>query len=131
MSLLTLKKAWVLLKHYWYLPLAIVVALVVLLVLRKPSVALKLLRIKEDSFKKEMAIITSAEKEEKRRQAKLTAEYELALRKLDEDEKGDLRELDEEEKKKIKKLVKKHSGEELAKKFAETFDLDYVEGSDE
>lgn len=120
-------KVWFYIKKFWYLPFALIAAVVLLLVFKKPDAVLKLLHIKDEAYERELAAIKKAEKEEKERKAKLQAEYEALLLKLENDFSSQNQTLQESQKKKIKELVKKYSGEELSEKFAEEFGLNMIE----
>ena len=59
-----LKKAWVWLKHNWYVPAVLLYTLVLWLLFRKKDKALEVLEIRSESYKKQIEAINNIHKEE-------------------------------------------------------------------
>ena len=60
-----LKKSWVWLKNYWYVPALLVYTLVMMVVFRRDATsALNVLEVRKDSFKKQTKVIQEAHEKE-------------------------------------------------------------------
>ena len=123
------KKAWVWLKHNWYVPLVIVYTLILYFLLRKKGAALAVLEIRDESYKKQIEAINKIHKEEIEKRDEILKKYNVILNELEEKYKKDNIELDKKKKVEVKKLVEEYheNPNELAKLLAERYGLEYVE----
>jgi hypothetical protein len=104
-----LKKAYLWLKKYWYIPLIIIVAIVSSLVAGGKSKTLKeILDAALKSFEKEKVEIEKIEKKEKEEKAKVQKQYEETVASLEEKYAKEHKEIKKEELARIKELTKKY-----------------------
>lgn len=129
--LLFLQKAWVFMKHNWWLPLG-VLAIVLTGALYMSSVSdaimAAIVRARElhksdleaiaDAYKRRDAEKAAAEAEYKKKEAAIAAEHDIALKAI------------EAEKKRREEELKKLPQEDLTKKLGEVAKLDVVEFKD-
>ena len=124
-----LKKAWVLLKTYWYVPLLLSWAIIAWLLLRKSSGnILDVLHGAEESFKQQLKVINDAHSEEIKKRDEVIRRYQLTIKQLEEERRKKNEELTEKEKKRIKKLADKHKEdpEGFVKDIADNFGFEVV-----
>jgi CII-binding regulator of phage lambda lysogenization HflD len=124
-----LKKAWVLLKTYWYVPLLLSWAIIAWLLLRKSSGnILDVLHSAEKSFKQQLKAINDAHSEEIKKRDEVIRRYQLTIKQLEEERRKKNEELTEKEKKRIKKLAEKHKEdpEGFVKDIADNFGFEVV-----
>jgi hypothetical protein len=124
------KKAWVWFKHYWYLPIMLIVAVVAWLSSRRNTAdILKMFAVSKESYEKEIKVLRETHEEEIRKREELITTYNATLKKLEEDYKIRLGELSTAEKREIKKIVDKHRDDPdgLAKRVGEVFGIAHVE----
>jgi hypothetical protein len=124
-----LKKAWVWLKHNWYVPAVLVYTVVLWIFFRRKDKAFDVLNIRSESYKKQIDAINEIHKEEVEKRDKILEKYGIILKDLEEQYKKDSLELDMKKKKEVKDLVEKYNEQpdELAKLLAEKYGLEYVE----
>ena len=124
-----LKKAWVLLKTYWYVPLLLSWAIIAWLLLRNSSGnILDVLHSAEKSFKQQLKAINDAHSEEIKKRDEVIRRYQLTIKQLEEERRKKNEELTEKEKKRIKKLAEKHKEdpEGFVKDIADNFGFEVV-----
>tara|TARA_R110002074_G_C12220534_1_gene637207 strand:- start:163 stop:564 length:402 start_codon:yes stop_codon:yes gene_type:complete len=124
-----LKKAWVWLKHNWYVPAVLIYTLVLWILFRRKDKALDVLEIRSESYKKQIDAINEIHKEEIEKKSKILEKYGIILKDLEEQYEKDNLELDAKKKREVKELVEKYNEQpdELAKLLAEKYGLEYVE----
>jgi len=124
-----LKKAWVWIRHNWYVPAVLIYTLVLYFLFNKKGQALSVLYERNESYKKQIKAINEIHEEEIDKRDQILEKYSDILEELEEKYKEDSRELDNKKKKEIKKLVEKFNEkpDELAKLLAEKYGLEYVE----
>ena len=125
----TLKKAWVWLKHNWYVPAVLIYTVVLWIFFRRKDKAHDVLKVRSESYKKQIDAINEIHKEEVEKRDKILEKYGIILKDLEEQYEKDSLELDEKKKKEVKDLVEKYNEQpdELAKLLAEKYGLEYVE----
>ena len=124
-----LKKAWVWIRHNWYVPAVLVYTLVLWLFFRRKGSALLVLEERNKSYKKQIEAVDKIHKEEIDKRNQILEKYNDILADLEEKYKKDSLELSSKKKKEIKKLVEKYNEkpQDLAKLLAEKYGLEYVE----
>jgi hypothetical protein len=124
-----LKKAWVWLKHNWYVPAVLIYTVVLWIFFRRKDKAHDVLKVRSESYKKQIDAINEIHKEEVEKRDKILEKYGIILKDLEEQYEKDSLELDEKKKKEVKDLVEKYNEQpdELAKLLAEKYGLEYVE----
>lgn len=117
-----MKKALVWLKAYWYVPALAIVMIALFLTNRTSTIEaiLKLINKSNRQQKEEFDKIDKEAQEKREEEEKL---YNEAIEQLEEQLNIDRDELDKKTKDRVKKLVKKNSNEELAKKLSEEFGI--------
>ena len=124
-----LKKAWVWIRHNWYVPAVLIYTLALWLFFRRKGAALLVLEERNESYKKQIKAINDIHEEEIEKRNEILEKYSEILEELEEKYKEDSLELSSKKKKEIKKLVEKYNEkpDELAKLLAEKYGLEYVE----
>ena len=119
-----LKKVWVWIKNYWYIPALLVYTLVLWLFFRKKNERiLELFEISKESYQKEIDAINAAHMAEIEKKEKIVQSYTEALKKIELEYNIELEKLGKEEKKEISELVTKFhdSPDELAEEMKRLF----------
>ena len=121
--MIAIKKIWVFLKSYWYVPILIIIALIL-----RNNKAAEILEIANDSHKKQVEAIKSAEIEKKIRSQEIEKEYKNAVSKIEKEYAKINEEVSYNEKAIIKKTIKKfHSNPDaLAIELSKKFGVKYV-----
>jgi hypothetical protein len=124
-----LKKTWVWLRHNWYVPAVLIYTMVLWIFFRRKDKAHDVLKVRTESYKKQIDAINEIHKEEVEKRDKILEKYGIILKDLEEQYEKDSLELDEKKKKEVKDLVEKYNEQpdELAKLLAEKYGLEYVE----
>ena len=128
------KKAWVWIKHHWYVP--VIFFLIVIFSLSKSSLRSKLYKLmsnQKDLYEKEKNLIVNANIEKETKKEEVRRRHETLLKKLDEEHNVELEKLEEEKKEELSELVEKYQDDEkeLAKRIAESLGVEYVEAAEE
>ena len=103
------KKAWVWLKHYWYIPALIIYTLVLWGFFRKSnSNLLEVLSLTKDSYEKEIQVIKSTHEKELQKREEIVFLYQETLKKLEAEFSIKTKDLSIKKQKEIKKLVEEN-----------------------
>lgn len=123
------QKTWTWLKHNWYVPAVIIYTLILWLLFRQKDKAHEVLKIRSESYKKQIDAINEIHEEEIKKKDKILEKYGNILNQLEEKYKEDSLELNDKKKKEIKKLVEEFNEkpDELARLLADRYGLEYVE----
>lgn len=124
------KKAWVWIKNYWYLPVMVVIGVVAFCFGRRDTEGiLKMFEMSKKNYQKEIEVLKKTQEEEIKKRDELMKKHDEALKKIEEDYKIKLDELSSAEKREIKKIVEKHKDdpEGLAKRVGDVFGITHVE----
>jgi len=125
-----LKKVWVWVKHHWYIPVALVLALLCM-ILCPYAVKNKyfeiLMRTRED-YQKEIDLINKANQEKEKKKEKLFEQHKEIIDKIEEEHDIELKNLKTDKQKEISDLVEKYDDEpdELAKEIARVLSAEYI-----
>ena len=126
--MMTLKKIWSFLRNYWYIPLILAGMVVSWVVLRKKNDRLvKMLKIAEESHKKEVDAINEAHRREREERQRIEEEYRKRLIEIEAEYAEKKKDLEEREKRLIKKYTKMYynNPEELKSILEKTFGIKY------
>ena len=126
--MMTLKKTWSFLKNYWHIPLILAGIVVTWVVLRKKSARLvEMLKIAEESHKKELETINEAHRKELEERQRIEEEYKKRLIEIEAEYAEKKKELETKEKRLIKKYTKMYynNPEELKSILEKTFGIKY------
>lgn len=124
------EKTWTWLKENWKIPAIIMYTLVVGILFRRNSDALKeSLDAKRRSYEEQVAVLRKTHNEEILKRDGLIEEYEKIVEKINKDFEAKSRALKEEEKEEIKEILVKSrkKPEEVKKKIEDLFGFKYVE----
>ena len=124
--MIALKKTWVFLKTYWYIP----VIIILLIVMRGKSNALQgILKTTRESYNNQIKEIDKINDERREKENNLREEHKATLENIEKEFKKKNQELDKAKKKQVQKLVKKYydKPEELADEISKRFGFKYVE----
>jgi len=107
--IINLKKAWVWVKHYWYIPAVLAYTIVLWLVFRRSNDnALKVLSVAKESYKKEIEAMKSAHQKELAKREKIVLVYQETLKNLEEEHNIKISALTKKKRKEIEKLIDVH-----------------------
>ena len=110
-----LKKSWLWLKTYWYVPLVLLYTLVLWLVFRKDgAAAIGALEIKSDSYKKQIDVINKTHEAEIKKKEEVNKVFNETVEISETELKNKNEALDRGKKKRVKEIVEKHSDDPKA-----------------
>jgi len=124
------KKSWFWLKTYWYFPVVLLYTLVCWVFFRKnASVAIGVLEIRSDSYKKQIEVINETHEAEIKKKEELNKVFDETIKKVELELEKKSETLDKGKKKRVKEIVEKYSDDpqELAKLVKGAFGFDIVE----
>lgn len=124
------KKLWMWIKHYWYIPVMIIVAIVSWCFGRRSSAGiLEMFEASKQSYKKEIDVLSKSYEAEIEKRNQLIAEYKATLKKIEEEYKIKSKDLSEREREEIKKILEEYEGdpEGLAERMSEAFGIEHVQ----
>jgi len=123
------KKTWTWLKHNWKAPAVIIYTIVLWFLFRQKDKAHDVLKVRSESYKKQIDAINEIHEEEIKKKDKILEKYSNILKQLEEKYEEDSLELDKQKKKEIKVLVEEYNEkpDELARLLADKYGLEYVE----
>ena len=123
-----LKKAWVVVRHYWYVPAVIIYTLALWFVFNKRETAFQILEARAESFDKQIKAIDDIHTEEIETKDKITKKYTETIELIEEKYAKTKEELTEKKKKRVKEIVKKHHSNEISLAFllGREFGIEYV-----
>lgn len=120
--MLMLKKAWIWIKHHWYMPTFLVSALLCLMLCPHAikSSFFKTLMKSRENYKKEIEIINKNNAEEKQKTLDVVKRHQENLTKIENDFDIKIDELPKKEKKEVEAIIKKFDNDpdKLAKEIA-------------
>ena len=120
------KKAWVWLKHHWYVPALLIYTIATWIFFRaRTQNVLKMFEISKEAYKKEIDAINSAHAKELKDKEKLYATYLNTLKNIEKEHKVNFDSLTEEKKFKLDEMVKEYEGapEDLAEEIKKLFGI--------
>tara|TARA_B100000131_G_scaffold148855_1_gene144561 strand:+ start:5611 stop:6021 length:411 start_codon:yes stop_codon:yes gene_type:complete len=127
--MLVLKKIWSWLKHYWHVPLLVVLVVVFSLLLgRSPNKKLwEVVDKQRDAHKKELEILEQAAAEKRKTQEEAAKKHTDTLKNIEKEYNIEIEKLEEEKKKEINDLAEKHQDrpDELARAVAAALSAEY------
>ena len=130
-----LKKAWVFVKEYWYMPFILVSLLFLILrsKMDKADTLVETLKASKDSYKKQVDVIEKAHKEETVVKEKNLKRYTEIVEKIEKEYRLENDKLESNKRKRIKKLVEEYHDdpESLASLLEITYGIKYVETPNE
>ncbi len=123
-----LKKAWVWIKRYWFAPFVVIYTLILWFVFNKKTAAYDILKVRNESYEKEIEALNEAHKKEIEKRDKILKEYTSIVDEIEKKYKEDSRVLSEKKKKEIKKIIETtiDNPEEMAKRISEEYGFLYV-----
>ena len=125
-----IKKAWAWLKEYWKIPALIVYTIIMAVVFRRNTQALKeTLEIKRESYEAQLKALSGLHEEELLKRDGLIEQYQDIVTKLEADFKKKNKVLEKEHRERIRKVIleSKKNPEEIKKKIQNMFGFRYVE----
>jgi hypothetical protein len=106
---LFIKKAWVWIRHYWYIPALLIYTIILWLFFRKSNnKLLEVLSITKDSYKKEVHAINTAHKKELKKREEIVLLYQETLKNIENEYNIKIKELSSKRQKEIKKIVEEN-----------------------
>ena len=126
---LAIKKAWVVLKNYWYVPALIVYTLAMWIVFRKDNKRLiKMFDIADQKYREEINILNKTHKEEIEKRNMLIEEHRIILENIEEEYDVKIDDLEKKKKKELDKVVRenKENPDKLAEEMSKLFGVKNV-----
>jgi len=134
MSLMATKlffsKAWVWLKHHWYVPVIFILLIVSGVFSRQSNKKLlEMIEISKESYQKQIDVINENHQKEIEKRVELQKVYFETIKRIEEEYKVKFENLEKRKKSEIKEMVEKYEGnpESLAKELSDMFGVDHVE----
>jgi len=123
-----LKKVWVVVKHYWYVPVVIIYTLTLWFIFKKKEAALQILEARAESFEKQIKAIDNIHAEEIEARDKIAKKYTETIELIEEKYAKTKEELTEKKKKRVKEILEKHhsNAASLAFLLGKEFGIEYV-----
>jgi chromatin remodeling complex protein RSC6 len=119
---LVLHKAWKWLKHYWWIPAALIIGLILLWIYRPAGQKLiDMIGRQQQRHREEIDALEKIHEEEKRQKAEAQAEHDRRIEEIKEEHRKTIEELDEKEKERAEDLLRRHDDdpEELSRRLAD------------
>ena len=128
-----LKKAWIVVKHYWYVPAVIIYTLVLWFVFNKRETAFQILEARAESFDKQIKAIDGIHAEEIETKNKIAKKYTETIELIEKKYAKTKEELTDKKKKRIKEIVDKHHSNEISLAFllGQEFGIEYIPNTGE
>jgi len=120
------KKAWVWIKHYWYIPAVLIYTIVLWIIFRRSNAnVLKVLDITKESYQKEIEVIKTAHEKELQQREEIVLVYQETLKNLEKEHTIKVDELSKKKKKEIQNLVSEHKDDPsvLAEEMKKLFEV--------
>ena len=123
--MIAIKKVWIFLKNYWYIPVLLIVGVILK---NKNDSILEIIDARKKTYEKEKEIILDAEIEKKNMTEKVEKEYKETVEKFKVLHLIQRKELTEEKQKEIKKIIKKNYNkpENITKELTDMFGMVHV-----
>ena len=126
-----LKKVWVWLKAYWYVPALLVYTLVLMVVFRKDGAnALGVLEVSKDSYKKQIDVLNETHESELKKRDEIIKKYNKTIEQIESQHMDESRKLDAHKKRRVKRLIEENheDPEHLTRLLSLTFGIHHEEG---
>jgi len=126
-----LKKVWVWLKTYWYVPALLVYTLVLMVVFRKDGAnALGVLEASKDSYKKQIDVLNETHEGELKKRDEITKKYNKTIDQIESQHMDESRKLDVHKRRRVKRLIEENheDPEHLTRLLSLTFGIHHEEG---
>ena len=126
---LAVKKAWVILKNYWYVPALIIYTLVVWAVFRKDNTKLlKMFDIADEKYKEEIDILNRVHNAQMEERNKLIEEHKNILENIEKEYDIKMGDLEGKKKKELNKIIResKDNPEKIAEEMSRLFGIKNV-----
>jgi len=122
---IVLKKVWAFIKTYWFVPVLIIIAIVFK---TKGNRTQEILEIAKDSHKKQLDAINNAEIEKQKSQQIINAEYENAIKEIEDNYAKENKVLTTREKSYVKSVITTWSDDpgQMAERITMVFGFQYV-----
>jgi len=124
-----LKKSWVWIKKYWYLPALAIYAFATWVFFRgKSQKAVDVYLSTRKSYEEQLEVINKAHKEEIEKRDRILEEYTKILEAIENEYALNKKSLDDKKKREVKELIKKHLDDpkELAKLISKEYGFEYA-----
>jgi len=128
-----LKKAWIIIKHYWYVPLVIVYTLALWFVFGKREAALQILEARAESFEKQIKAVDIIHAEELAARDELAKKYTETIELIEDKYAKTKEELTDKKKQRVKEILERHyrNSASMAFLLGKEFGIEYVPSPDE
>lgn len=126
-----LKKIWVWLKTYWYVPVLLVYTVVLMVVFRKDGAnALGVLKASKDSYKKQIDVLNETHEIELERRDQIIKKYNKTIDQIEARHVVESEKLGAHKKRRVKRLIEENyeDPEHLTRLLSLTFGIHHEEG---
>ena len=123
-----LKKVWIVIKHYWYVPAVVLYTLALWFLFNRKEAAFKVLEARSESFDKQIKAVDIIHAEELETRDRIAKKYTETIDLIEEKYTETKEELTEKKKKRIKEIVEKHHSNtvSLAYLLGREFGIEYI-----
>jgi t-SNARE complex subunit (syntaxin) len=129
MTLLTLRKVWIWIKNYWYIPVIVVLIIAALIIWRKvPDSLSEIIRKSNEMHRKEVDTLNEIHAEEIDKREKALEKYHKTIEQVEREYERDRKKLDRRKKAEIKKTIEKYQDDpvELTKRLSDITGFEVV-----
>ena len=126
------KKAWVWIKHHWYVPVLFVLILFALLVGQGVKNKYFNLMVRQrENYKKEIDMVKEETHAKEEKKEEIIEKNKEIIKKIEDDHKVELEKLEEEKKEELTIAIEEHKDkpDKLAKKIAEILGAEYIKNN--
>ena len=128
-----LKKAWVVVKHYWYVPAVIIYTLALWFLFNKKETAFRILEARAESFDKQIKAIDGIHAEEIETRDEIAKKYTETIELIEEKYAKTKEELTDKKRQRVKDILRRHHRNSVSMAFllGQEFGIEYVPNPDE
>ena len=128
-----LKKVWIVVKHYWYVPAVIIYTLALWFLFNKKEAAFKVLEARSESFDKQIKAVDAIHTEEIETRDKIAKKYTETIELIEEKYAKTQEELTDKKRQRVKEILRRHHRNSVSMAFllGQEFGLEYVPNPDE
>jgi len=123
-----LKKVWIYIKHYWYVPAVIAYTLALWFLFNRKETAFKILEARSESFEKQIKAVDDIHTEELAARDELAKKYTKTIELIEERYVKTKEELTEKKKQRVKEILGRHyrNSASMAFLLGREFGIEYI-----
>ena len=123
-----LKKAWIVIKHYWYVPVVIVYTLALWFIFGKRETAFQILEARAESFEKQIKAVDTIHAKELEERDELAKKYTETIELIEDKYAKTKEELTDKKKRRVKEILERHyrNSASMAFLLGQEFGIKYI-----